>query len=289
MHYNKQLVEVGSGSNVFFWSDAWLLDAPLRVVYPNLFRLEKSKWVKVADRIVFRDGVKSLAWNWRHNPHSYEEITELFQLLNDIHDFTWKGGEDSWKWKPEPNGLFSVSSAKKVLATSSPNSSSVIKWKVWVPLKCKILVWRAARNRLPTVAELLIRGINIQQTSCSLCNVDLETSIHLFTGCVYSQQVWARVEAWCRHPPGFAFDVKDLILLSETQNLPKEKEIKLRGIIYTTFWMLWGERNNRIFNSKQRSPQVLVELIKSTTYFWIRNRSRWKSIDWNNWYNYPLY
>ncbi|KAD2805671.1 hypothetical protein E3N88_39048 [Mikania micrantha] len=214
------------------------------VVKPTLVKRE------VSDRIQCVNNVKRLEWEWRTTPISYTEVTELFNLLGDIHDLDWKGGRDVWKWKGDKDG--------------------------------------AARNRLPTTSELIKRGVNLQQTSCALCFSEQETAIHFFTGCGFSYEVWRRVETWCHLSPLFVFDVSDLLQVAENQTNSKNARYILRGIVYTTMWALWNERNARIFYNKYRRPIEVMETIKSKTFFWIRNRSRWKEVDWNKWCNYPL-
>ncbi|KAK9063215.1 hypothetical protein SSX86_017085 [Deinandra increscens subsp. villosa] len=280
---------LGDGKCINFWGDNWLLVDPLRITYPNLFKLEKNKWAKVSDRINNLDGNKILTWEWRVEPHTHEQVSELFDLLQHLFDSVSHGGQDRWKWTKEKDGQFTVSSAKRLMSSNYVGDGSLgIKWKGWVPLKCKVLAWRIARNRIPTIAELLKRGVPFQQTDCRLCQGGLETTLHLFTGCSYSQEVWARVERWCNISHNLLFDIPDIFKIAESQALPKEPKHVLRGIIYTTIWMLWNERNERVFNDKKRQPIQLVENIKATAYFWIRNRSRWKSIDWKTWCNVPL-
>ncbi|XP_021984993.1 uncharacterized protein LOC110880862 [Helianthus annuus] len=218
-----------------------------------------------------------MAWGWRSNPSTPEEVTELFGLLNDIHDFVWRGGEDDWKWKFDKDGLFSVSSVKKLLSSNNmgdPNSSfKCFKWKGWMPLKCKIMVWRDARNRLPTIAELIKRGVSIQHCCCSFCDEVMEITLHLFTGCMFSQEVWFRIEAWCRIQHGCIFDISYLLQLLERNASSKESRHTLRGIVYATFWVLWNERNDRIFNKKRRKPCEVVEIVKA--YDEARRMGRW--------------
>ncbi|KAJ0827228.1 putative reverse transcriptase zinc-binding domain-containing protein [Helianthus annuus] len=280
---------LGDGQSIYFWGDVWLRDAPLCIIYPNLFRLEKDKWIKVADRMHCVDGFKTMAWDWKSTPSSHEEVSELFQLLNDVHNLEWQGGVDNWKWKDTKDGLFKVSSAKRLMSNdTSGNCRLMVKWKGWTPLKCKILVWRALLNRIPTVVELIKRGVNILDTACSLCHSDLETALHLFTGCIFSHEVWFRIELWCRLNHTFIFDVTDLIRVPESTSMSKDNKHILRGIVYTFMWVLWIERNDRIFNDKKRSPIQIVENIKYTAYFWLRNRTRWKDIEWKTWCICPL-
>ncbi|XP_022001679.1 uncharacterized protein LOC110899108 [Helianthus annuus] len=230
-----------------------------------------------------------MTWDWKSTPSSLEEVSELFQLLNDVHNLEWQGEVDNWKWKDTKDGLFKVSSAKRLMSNdTSGTCRSMVKWKGWTPLKCKILVWRALLNRVPTVVELIKRGVNILDTACSLCHSDLETALHLFTGCIFSHEVWFRIERWCRLNHTFIFDVTDLIRVLESTSMSKDNKHILRGIVYTFMWVLWIERNDRIFNDKKRSPIQIVENIKSTTYFWLRNRTRWKDTDWKTWCICPL-
>ncbi|KAJ0455782.1 putative reverse transcriptase zinc-binding domain-containing protein [Helianthus annuus] len=130
--------------------------------------------------------------------------------MSDIYDYDWKGGPDDWSWKADDSGVFSVNKAKKLITNFyRPNNNVQMKWKGWVPLKCKIMVWRVLLNRLPTRVELIKRGITLPSDSCILCDSELETTIHLFTGCFFSAEIWSRIEFWCRLSPIYAFDVSD--------------------------------------------------------------------------------
>ncbi|PWA92358.1 RNA-directed DNA polymerase, eukaryota, Reverse transcriptase zinc-binding domain protein [Artemisia annua] len=215
---------VGDGSSISFWADSWLLNEPLRFVYPNLFRIERYKWANVADRIQVVDGVKILTWDWRMAPSNVEQ----------------------------PNTWY-------------------MKWKGWAPLKCKVMAWRAAINRLPTKVELMKRGVPLQSDLCIFCRFDAESASHLFTGCIFATEVWSRIATWCRLPPIFAFEVTDLINLASYQVPTSKDKYILRGIMITSIWALWNERNNRIFKGTNRRAIEVVEHIKSYSFFWIRN------------------
>ncbi|KAJ0853228.1 hypothetical protein HanRHA438_Chr14g0648731 [Helianthus annuus] len=121
---------VGDGSSISFWADSWLLNEPLRLVYPNLFRIERYKWATFADRIQVVDGVKILTWDWRVVPSDAEQISELFSLLSDIHDYVRTGGCDRRKWTAASDGVFSVKKAKTLMQTANlqPNTW-YMKWK----------------------------------------------------------------------------------------------------------------------------------------------------------------
>ncbi|PWA87996.1 reverse transcriptase domain, Reverse transcriptase zinc-binding domain protein [Artemisia annua] len=280
---------VGDGSLISFWMDSWLREDPLRIIYPHLFRLETDKWAVIADRIRVVSGSKILQWKWRKDPTTAAEINELFNLLEEIYDYAWKGGIDKWNWKASGSNRFTVSSARKLLSSyPRPAVEQHMKWKCWTPLKCKIMVWRAIRNRLPTKVELHKRGVSLQNDLCGFCDSDAETSTHIFTGCLFVAEIWNRVEHWCRLNPSIVFDVIDFMKITKNQPLSKQARNILRGIIFTSLWTIWNERNDRIFQGKRRRATEVVESIKMTSYFWFKNRSKMKSVDWYVWCKYPL-
>lgn len=269
--------------------DTWLNNVPLRLVYPNLFRLEKNKWASVSKRVQVSNGFKSLLWDWRRLPSTAEEIAELFNLMSEIYDFEWKGGSDSWRWSADSNGEFSVNSVKNLMQQRwEPGQNSKRLWKGWVPLKCKIMVWRATLNRLPTKMELGKRGVTLPNVLCCWCDSVEETASHLFSGCSFAAEIWSRVDSWCRLPPSFTFDVTDFLEIAKLYPGSKKSKYVLRGIIFTTLWTIWNERNMRIFKGVRRRPIEVMESIKMTSFFWFRNRSKLKSVEWKVWCKFPL-
>ncbi|PWA38429.1 reverse transcriptase domain, Reverse transcriptase zinc-binding domain protein [Artemisia annua] len=289
-HLNSYFVGiVGEGSSINFWGDTWLANEPLRIKYPNLFALEKNKWVAVSNRVMVSNGERNLAWEWRRSPSTNDEVMELFDLLAAIYNYQWKEGGDRWEWRGDKEGVYTVSKAKRLIANRLLTvSDAKIKWKGWPPLKCKIMVWRAVLNRLPTRSELQKRGIHLDDLLCPLCNTVAETATHLFTGCFFTSEIWARVGSWCRLNPIFAFEVSDLAMMADTYSKTKEEKQIIRGIIYTSMWCIWNERNARIFTGKSRKAIEVVETIKSSSFFWVRHRSRLKVCHWNVWCKYPM-
>ncbi|XP_022019238.1 uncharacterized protein LOC110919272 [Helianthus annuus] len=282
-------VSVGDGNDTSFWGDKWLGNEPLRLRFPHLFRLERKKWVNVAERIQVQQGVRFMNWEWRSVPSSLEEVNELFALLADVHEYKWEEGNDKWKWDPGKDGIFTVKSAKILMSEGlMAGNLQIVDWRGWTPLKCKILAWRIGLDRIPTKMNLIKRGMALDSLDCPMCDAGQESTLHLFTGCIFSTEVWARLEAWCRLPPTMLFEVADLVRLTVDQSKSKKEGRIIQSIMYTAMWVLWNERNDRIFNNKPRREKEVFENIKFLSFFWIRNRSRHKSVDWNKWCNYPL-
>ncbi|PWA68527.1 RNA-directed DNA polymerase, eukaryota, Reverse transcriptase zinc-binding domain protein [Artemisia annua] len=271
---------VGDGSSINFWTDSWLHNEPLRFAYPNLFRIERKKWATVSERLLVVNDEKIMNWHWTTAPSSAVQVTELFSLLSDIYDYDWKGGSDEWKWTADDEGVFSVKQAK-VLMSSGPVQQNIwcMNWKGWAPLKCKVMAWRAAINRLPTklslnwsnaeslcrmirvifaattkkqhrtylpASELVKRGVPLPNDTCDLCSNNEETTSHLFTGCMFAAEIWSRMETWCRLSPIFAFEVVDLLTLADVQQLSKTNKHILKGILITA--LLYGMKGTIEFS-----------------------------------------
>ncbi|KAG5062775.1 hypothetical protein JHK85_003958 [Glycine max] len=55
-------------------------------------------------------------------------------------------------------------------------------WNIDVSPRVKLFLWRLCRNMLPSWVKLRTRGVSCPIT-CSLCNIDVETTSHIFASC----------------------------------------------------------------------------------------------------------
>lgn len=105
-------------------------------------------------------------------------------------------------WVASPNGFFNVKSAYKValeLETTSYSGSSSddsnlrrfwkLIWKIQVPHKVRHFVWRACRDILPTNYNMKCREVLTEEV-CAECNLDSETTGHVFWSCLRTQRIW---------------------------------------------------------------------------------------------------
>ncbi|XP_022041114.1 uncharacterized protein LOC110943688 [Helianthus annuus] len=90
--------DIGNGDLVRFWMDPWLCGQPLKVRFPNLYRLETGKHCKVSDWVLKAGGARSFGWKWRRNPTSLEETLELTDCFNMLTTVKLSEKKDSWLW-----------------------------------------------------------------------------------------------------------------------------------------------------------------------------------------------
>jgi hypothetical protein len=99
---------------------------------------------------------------------------------------------------------------------------------------------------------------------CSLCLCMHETTEHLLTKCKFTEVVWNLVST-AMHLPNYALMSKaggpnQWIEVLDRSGLKKIRR-KNVAILCLFGWIIWKERNNRVFENLERSAQQLAALI----------------------------
>ncbi|XP_020262713.1 uncharacterized protein LOC109838703 [Asparagus officinalis] len=233
---------------------------------------------------------KDLLWiKWVHE--YYMRHTNIWQVRARVHD--------SWAWKQLTkardmmlNKFGSISRLQNVISSCSLNdrvkissiyrvlqhSNPIAEWcnTIWDGLqipKHSFILWLVAQSRLLTQDRLCRMGI-ISSNQCALCSNNLETCSHLFFECQYSATVWNLVMDWLK------FNWKscnwDSIINWFSHSLKRKRNFteKLKRMaLAVSVYMLWSERNLRIFQEKARQPDILFRAIKITIYSKILNEN----------------
>ena len=138
--------------------------------------------------------------NSRHTPEVRH--TSIYQLLYWEREAR-KHRRNGWSSNRKASiGKFTISSAYKVIIAVSPSSDNGAPfdcqkrstfWKtVWgpyVPNKIKAFTWRACKNILLTKVNLCHRRV-IDNPVCEACDLEAETSAHVFGHCEKAQEAW---------------------------------------------------------------------------------------------------
>ncbi|KAJ0589942.1 putative reverse transcriptase zinc-binding domain-containing protein [Helianthus annuus] len=204
--------------------------------------------------------------------------------------FFKKVGMNRWSWGDKDTKPMTVARVKEwIRAGTEVRRQQMMTWETWIPIKVNLFIWRAEMGCISTREELCRRHINLQDTSCSICGSGDENVMHLFTGCIFALGVWLAVGRWCRMGLIMAFDFKDLLSAHEQVNGGKWARKVVRGIIYISCWVIWKLRNAKVFNNSDPKVVEAVALIKSWSFLWLKNRSKFDSLVWKEWSRNPLY
>ncbi|KAL2905726.1 hypothetical protein RDABS01_004436, partial [Bienertia sinuspersici] len=147
-------------------------------------------------------------------------------------------------WDIEKNGLYSVSSAYRLIfgdgeaaGCSLEGDSGKQLWNmIWhSPMlpRIKIFMWRACRDALPTKAGLGMR-IPSMQRKCDICGASEETILHSLLSCP------------------LAGAVTDVI-----HNLDGDGRIRVMMVC----WVIWGACNRRLFEGEWPDPVATVAYV----------------------------
>ena len=95
---------------------------------------------------------------------------------------------------------YTVRNAYQLLTTQDTpqvEGAAALVWHKHIPLKVSIFAWRLVKNRLPTRANLVHRGILSDAVAGCLCGCGAtETSQHLFISCDFYGTLWSQVRSW---------------------------------------------------------------------------------------------
>nr|XP_051221174.1 uncharacterized protein LOC127339353 [Lolium perenne] len=188
---------IGDGRTTKIWEHNWL---------PRDTNMRPIVSLKQNPPILVSHLIDETSSTWR------EEIIREFFLPIDAAvimsiPLCTRRQEDFWAWNFDRRGIFSVRSTYRMMISTkinrenyyegNPGSSNAEAdskawcslWKVQVPSKVRVFLWRLARQSLPT-ADLLEHRNMAQSSRCSLCG-GADSWRHSLIECNMSASVWA--------------------------------------------------------------------------------------------------
>ncbi|KAJ9566646.1 LOW QUALITY PROTEIN: hypothetical protein OSB04_002612 [Centaurea solstitialis] len=237
-------VSIGDGRTTHAWEDTWLDCGPLAPLIT--YRCIHGQGFSANDTV--RHFLEATAGVWPNEwIERYPNISEhSLPTVNEERDVIW--------WKSRLHGFteFSVNEAYGSLDVSYDR----VGWtkSVWftghIP-KHAFCFWIACHQRLPTQDRLILWKHDPPDWKCSLCRACLDSHSHLFFECWYSSNTQIKLAIGWVNAPDDWNSIMDLI----SRPAPPTKFAHKIGLAATVY-MVWKERNKRLFTS-DRKPDVV--------------------------------
>jgi len=163
-------------------------------------------------------------------------------------------------------------------------------WHKHIPSKVSLLVWQLLRNRLPTKDNLLRRGVFLPNDADYAAGcVASETTAYLFLTCDIFNDLWSKVWHWLGISSVPSADLRYYFLqFTKMAGMPRCFHLFLSVIWFAAVWVIWKERNNRVFQNMATTPSNLIEKVKLNSFLWLRSKQVSFSYGYHDWWKNPL-
>ncbi|GAU35513.1 hypothetical protein TSUD_155440 [Trifolium subterraneum] len=193
-----------------------------------------------------------------------------------------------WLWQPDLVDGYIVRGAYQLLTVQDVvplGDAAGLIWHSQVPLKVSIFAWRLLRDRLPTKANLIIRGVlPAEDHLCiSSCGAD-ESAQHLFVSCSTFGSLWPLVSSWIGSSLVSAQTLSDhFVQFTTSAGDTRARRSFMQLIWLACVWVVWTERNHRLFGGSAHTPLYMLDKIKTFSYRWLRAKSSTLALNCHSW------
>nr|GEU48575.1 RNA-directed DNA polymerase, eukaryota [Tanacetum cinerariifolium] len=161
--------------------------------------MDRMKFLKkrvdfcVADKL----DQNAVASTLRCSPRNGVEMDQYSALAEILEGVILPVMSDRWTCALTGPGDFSASSSRKFIDEKSiVGVNQQTRWIKVVPSKINILPWKVRFDFLPTRLNLSRRGVEIQSIVCPTCNMEVESSSHVFFSCSLVKVIYRKIASW---------------------------------------------------------------------------------------------
>ncbi|GAU46141.1 hypothetical protein TSUD_143230 [Trifolium subterraneum] len=210
-------------------------------------------------------------WEWRRPLRAWEEemLGECQTLLLTVS--LQDHYSDRWQWQPDLEGGYTVRCAYHLLTELEAvplGAAAGLIWHPQVPLKVSILAWRLLRDRLPTKANLITRAIlpSGAHLCVSGCGA-VESAQHLFLSCSMFGSLWSHVSSWIGSSLLTTQTLPDhFVQFTSSAGGSRGHRSFMQLIWLACVWVVWTERNHRLFRGSADTSLHMLDKIKTFSY-----------------------
>ncbi|XP_071686013.1 uncharacterized protein [Rutidosis leptorrhynchoides] len=267
---DRFIYSIGDGTKVSAWHDAWSDYGPPASIIPNR-DISNAGFSRDA---TVHDIISQNRWCWPLEWYS------KYPGLCNIATPTLSNFPDTIYWRDYSGNLcrFSVSVVWNTIRTrADPVNRYHIVWYLQCIPRHSFLVWLLLGENLKTQDRLKAWEVGASvQLVCPLCSLEPDSHMHLFFRCSFDANIWS--------------SVKNNLMVSISGNewpefvdsiRPFAPRRSVRSIVSkllfgAAVYIIWQERNNRLFKKELRSCSKVVTAIFSLVRLKIM-ALRWKN------------
>lgn len=191
---NAHMWLVGNGRLILFWEDKWFEGVSLAEKFPRLYRI--SRWKHCNIQLLVSLWKKGNIKKWSRELRAWEEDS-LKKISDIVNNISLSDKRDIVIWK-QANDSFSTKECYKFLEgldnVWERNWKGI--WKLKMPPKIQIFLWKFENEVLPTHSFLKDRLHVDIDTACKICRLTQETISHIFIECGNTINFWMEVASW---------------------------------------------------------------------------------------------
>ncbi|XP_038995761.1 uncharacterized protein LOC120120094 [Hibiscus syriacus] len=234
------------------WNKAYMI-----LLIKKVLAGQGSLWVAWLNSYVFKD--KNF-WSVEIKPSTSWCMKRLLKMRMEVHQLL-------------STGAATASSIWDSIREKRPT----VPWQklLWYPMhipKYSLITLMAFLHRLPTKVRLQRMGVIID-SHCVLCSAEPESRDHLFLFCPTAASLWESIFSlsgliFCACSWG-DFMTQACINLKGKSLLSLIMKLALNTLVY----LLWEERNKRLFQGRSRTVEDLLKAIKDVVRLHLKGRT----------------
>ena len=110
-----------------------------------------------------------------------------------------------------------------------------------------------------------------------------------FLHCTTSDELWSLVWQWLGISLASASELRHhFIQFTKMAGMPIFSHTFFTIICFVTVWVIWKERNNRVFQSSVSPPFILIEKVRLHSFLWLKSKHTAFAYSYQDWCKYPI-
>ncbi|MFQ6654705.1 hypothetical protein Gotur_025582, partial [Gossypium turneri] len=238
---------VGRGDQISIWTDSWIPGNEADIIPIQ----DRNDNIKLVSDLIDSD---SRSWKIELIRNTFQPVIAEKILQIPLAETVQ---EDFQVWRGEPTGEFYVRSAYKLLQETNPDPNGLMLhteitnfytklWKLYIPSKIQMTVWRISWNFILTFLNLKIKRV-VRNSQCPRCGCDEENSYHIFQKCPTSIEIWNQLNlSWLLSQNND--DIQGWL----TWVFDRGTDEQLR-LFCVSLWFIWFSTNQLVYERKNMS------------------------------------